>query len=249
MRLTLRNFLVPSSHYMLLALLFFVGQELVFALHRWIIPLVSGLFILLAAGIVLVRIEEKGRFKTTQAILPVLAVAGLTGFGFFLPNKPLLHLYFVASSFLLFWLLKHGAKLAYPTWNWTLSTIVFFLDAATILGLRFHLYVPIIIVLALLLLVSFLISVQAIRRVAPLISDAILIALSIGVSLTELAWTLQFLPLHYVVQAGVLVAFYYVFFHCISVSFERRLQVKDVAEYAIVGSLALFVILLNARWI
>jgi hypothetical protein len=246
----LLGYLIPSSHYVLLALLFFAGLETVFALRRWLIPLSAMLLGVMVIGILLVRIEERGRFRAIQAVLPVLAVVGLTLFSLFLPTTILIHIYFVISSLILFWLLRHGAKLAYPTWNWTLSTVVLFLDAATILGLRFHLEyaVPLMMALGLIFLVAFLISFQAIRRVADLASDAVLIALATAISLTEIAWVLQFLPLHYVVQAGTLVVCYYVFFHLISVSYERRLQRKDITEYALVGVGALALILLTARW-
>ncbi len=240
--------LIPSSHYALLALLFFVGLETIFAFERAVIVLTIILFGLLAIGIMLVRIEERGRFRTMQAVLPFMAVAGLTGFGLFLPHNELQHIYFISASLILFWLLKHGAKLAYPTWNWTLSTLVFFVDVAPILGLRFHLYIPIVAVLGAIFIIAFLISLQAIRRIAPLVSDAILISLSLAVGLTQIAWVLQFLPLHYVVQAGILVCFYYVFFHLISVSYERRLTRQDVTEYAVVVAMALTLILYNARW-
>lgn len=243
----LRN-VFPASHYVLLSLLYLVGLEVTFALQRWLIPLISILFGLLAVGIMLVRIEERGQFRMLQAVLPFLAVAGLTGFGLFLPHNALLHLYFIGASLILFWLLKHGAKIAYPTWNWTLSTIIFFFDMAPILGLRFHLYIPIILVLGVVFMVSFLISLQAIRRISPLLSDAILISLSISLVLTQVAWALQFLPVHYVVQAAVLVAFYYVFFHLISVSYERPLTRHDITEYGTVVAFALTIVLLNARW-
>jgi hypothetical protein len=244
----LLGYLIPSSHYALLSLLFLAGLEITFAWPRFVIPLLAGLFLLMAIGILLVRIEERGRFRVTQAILPVLAVTGFTGFGLFMPHNQLLHIYFILASILLFWLLKHATKLAYPTWNWTLSTIVLFLDTAAILGLRFHLYVPIAIILPILFVVSFLISFQAVRRVAPLISETGLLSLGIAAGLTEIAWTLQFLPLHYVVQAGILVAFYYVFFHLISVSYERRLHRRDIIEYVVMGTTALLLILLTARW-
>ncbi len=238
----------PDSHYALLSLLFFAGLEITFAQQRWLVPLLGIFFVLLAIGIMLVRIEERGRFGFMQAILPCLAVIGLTSFGLFLPSTPYLHLYFMVASLILFWLLRYGAKKAYPTWNWTLSIIVFFVDTASILGLRFHLYIPVIVVLAVIFIVSFLISLQAIRRVSPFFSDAMLIAIAMSLALTQLAWTLQFLPVHYVVQAGVLVAFYYVFFHLISVSYERRLTRQDIIEYCTVAALSLALILLNARW-
>lgn len=246
----LLHYLIPASHYALLALLFFAGLELMILFQRWIFPFVSVLFVLLAVGVLLVRIEEQGRFRTTQIILPLLAVAGFIGFAAFLPANGWLHAYFVLASLLLFWLLKHGAKVAYPTWNWTLATIVLFLDTATVLGLRFHLYdsMPLLAVLSLIFTVCFLIYYQGQRRVVKLRSDAALTALAVALVLTELAWVLQFLPLHYVVQAGVLVSLYYVFFHLISVSYERLVTRKDVVEYMVVGTCALLLILSTAQW-
>lgn len=244
------HYLIPASHYALLVLLFFVGLELMVAFQRWIFPFVSVLLVLMAIGVLLVRIEEQEHFRTTQVILPILAAAGLIGFSAFLPVNGWLHVYFVLASALLFWLLKHGSKVAYPTWNWTLATIVLFLDAATVLGLRFHLYdsIPLMVVLGFIFVVCFLVYYQAQRRVVYLKSEAALIAMAVALVLTELAWVLQFLPLHFVVQAGVLVCFYYIFFHLISISYERVVGRKDVVEYVVVGSCALLLILSTARW-
>lgn len=239
---------IPASHYLLLALLFYAGLHLVFAFHRWLVVFVTILFFITAAGIVLVRIEERGRFRSTQVILPLLAAAGLIGFGLFLPAHTL-SWYFILASATLFWLLKHGAKQAYPTWNWSIATIVFFLDSAVVLGLRFHLYLPLLPTLALLLIISLLISLQALQRSAGHFADALLIAMSVSLALTQITWVLQFLPLHFVVQAGVLVIVYYVLFHLLAVSFERKLRLNDLTEYGIIGTSALLLILLTARWL
>lgn len=247
MRLPHPKRLLPSSHYALLALLFFVGLKLVYYTPRLIIPLTVTLLLLMGIGILLVRLEERDRFHIMHAVLPVLAVIGLMGFGLFLPPN-LLNAYFIVASLVLFWILKNGAKVAYPTWNWTLSTIVFFVDAATILGFRFHLYIPVVAVLGLIMLTSFLILLPALQRITPRTSEATLNALAVSLTLTQIAWAIQFLPIHYVVQAGVLVAFYYAAFHLISISYERRLLASDITEYAVVGALALILILASARW-
>lgn len=240
---------LPSSHYVLLALLFFAGLELIVVFHRWLWLTAVVLLALLAYGVYLVRVEERGRFHPTQAILPLLAATGLTGFTLFLPATGIRHLYFAIASLLFFWLLRHGARQAYPTWNWTISTLTLLLNTAVILGLRFHLYLPLLFTLIMLFVVSFLISAQALRRVANGALQTTLLSLSLALALTELAWTLQFLPVHFLVQAGTIVVTYYVFFHTVSLSLERKLARAHLVEYAVLGAATLAVLLVTARWI
>jgi hypothetical protein len=245
---TLRR-VFPSSHYVLLSLFFFVGLELIFAFHRLIITLPVILLFLVGIGIILIRTEERGRFHPTQAILPSVTAAGLTGFALFLPTEPWLHLYFVVCAFVLFFLLKHGAKQAYPTWNWVISLGVLFLNLATVLGWHFYMDTPLVVVLAAVLAILFLISLQSLQRVIPTLSETILVAVTIAFVLTEITWAIQFLPLHSLVQSGLLVALYYVIFHLTSLSYERRLTGRDIFEYVTVGSVALVFILVTAQWV
>jgi len=240
--------ILPASHYLLLALLFFVGLELITSFHRWIVVLAVILLALIAYGIVLVRLEEDRPFTLLQPVLPVLAAVGLTGFSFFLPTSPLLHLYYVLAALVFFWLLKHGAKQAYPTWNWTISTIIFFLDMAVILGLRSNLFMPVLLTLGLISVASFLISLQALWRAA-IPAAAVLLALVVALVLTQISWVLQFSPAHFLIQAGILVVLYYVLFHLLSLSLQRQLRREDITEYAVVGVVALVVLLATARWI
>ena len=240
---------LPSSHYALLSLLFFAGLELIAGFHRWIWALSAILLALLAYGVILVRTEEAHRFHPTQAILPILTAAGLTGFSLFLPNTAIRHIYFVVAALVFFWLLKNAAKQAYPTWNWAITLLVLFLNMAVILGIRFHLFLPIMFVLTVTFAISFLLSAQAIRRLASSIAHTLLISLSLGLVVTEVVWVLQFLPLHFLVQAGIIVVVYYVFFHIISLSLENQLERRQVTEYAVLGTATLLLLLLSARWI
>lgn len=240
---------VPSSHYVWLSLFFFGGLEVIFALHRWIPLLLGSVFFVLLLGIILVRAEEGGKFHSTQTILPALAAFGLTGFALFLPTVELLHLYFIASALIFFYVLRFGAKQAYPTWNWVISLIILFTNVATILGWRFHLYIPVILVVLLVFTIFFLISLQSLWRLTPSTSEALLLSLSTGFVLTEVAWVLQFLPLYYLIQTGVLVAVYYVLFHLVTVSYEEGVKRQDIVEYMIIGAAALALILASAQWI
>lgn len=239
----------PSSHYVLLAILFLIGLELITVFHSWIWLFTGILLALMIYGVALVRIEEKGRFQPTQTILPIMTAAGLTGFTLFIPLTPLIHLYFAVAALLFYWLLRHGARLAYPTWNWLISSIVLFLNMAVILGIRFHLYLSVLPTLIIVFCITWLVSVQALRRVAASMTHAMLLASAIALVLTQITWTLQFLPLHYLVQAGVVIVVHYVLFHLVSLSLEHQLRRRHVAEYVILGIVSLLVLFSTARWI
>lgn len=242
------GWLPAASHYALLAVLLFMGLELMTVFHRWIVFFVAVFLSLLAGGIVLVRVEEGGKFRPIQAILPVLAALGIVGFGLFLPISASRHVYFLLASLLFYWLLRHGARHAYPTWNWLISTIVLLLNLSVVLGLRGQFYVPVLLTLLLAFAVIWLISLQALRRVVEQKSRLLLLTTVLGLVLTELVWVLLFLPLHFIVLAGLVVVAYYVAFHMLSLSLEGRLTIKGVFEYLVIGIVAVAVLLLGARW-
>ena len=241
--------LFPSSHYALLATFFFVGLELTFNLRLWGALLLLLVLLILTVGIILIRSEEGGDFHITQTILPIFSAIGFTGFALFLPNANYLHAYFLLASFLMYFVLRYGSKKAFPNWNWTVSFFVLFTLLATILGWRFHLFIPVMLVLSLVFVSFTLMSLQSLARIVPHSSESWLLALVIGFVLTQVAWALLFMPLHFLVSAGVLVALYYVIFHLLSLSYEKKLTKQDIVEYIVLGAISLFVLLFTARWI
>ncbi|MFH1354333.1 MAG: hypothetical protein ABIH36_03525 [bacterium] len=241
--------LFPASHYVLLSALLVVGLELIFILQRWVVLIAVVAVTVVMLGVILVRFEERGRFGLIHSILPILAATGLAGYAFLLPTTQVLHLYILASGLIFFFLLKHGAREAYPIWNWTLSLVVYFLNVAFILGLRFHLYIPVLLVLVLVLAVTVLMGLQALRRVVRTASEIVLPALTMAFVLTEVVWVLQFLPSHYLVQAGVVTILYYVIFNLISLSYTRGLKRRDIVEYIGIGVVAFLLILISTRWV
>ena len=240
--------LFPSSHYALLSLLFIVGLELIFVFQRWYF-LVSALVVsLITFGVILVSYEEEKRFMPTQVILPILATLGISGFAFLLPTTWILHVYIATAGLILFFLLKHGARQSYPIWNWALSMGIYLLNIAFIFGLRFHLDWQILFVLASVFIITALMSLQALRRIVPTISDVVLPVLALSFALTEVSWALQFLPSHYLAQAGLLAVLYYVIFNLISLSYTARLTLREMVEYIGVGTIASIIIISASRW-
>lgn len=222
---------------------------MVFAMQRWIWSVLAVLFILIAAGVVLIRIEEDTRFHPAQAILPLLAAVGMTAFALFLPGTALIHLYIAIASIVFYILLRFAARTAYPTWNWVVSLLVLFLNLSVVLGWYFHLFIPLVLTLVVAWAVMFLISWQALRRVKAGRGVAGLLALVLSFVLTQIVWVLQFTPLHFLIQASFTSVLYYVSFHLLSTSFERSLTKKDVWEFLGVGATALVVLLGTAQWV
>lgn len=241
--------LFPSSHYLLLATLFFVGLELIIAFHQWLLPVTVILLAVVVYGIFLVRHEEAERFRAVQIILPALAAVGLTGLAFFLPRTDFLHGYFVMASIIFYVLLRHGARQAYPTWNWMLSLLVLFVNMAVVLGIRFHLYISITTMLLALFVVIFLLSYQALFRVTDSGRHAIIMSLGLSLVMTQIAWTLQFLPFFFLIQAGILVTFYYAFFYCLALSLQNQLTHQRIVEYGSLSVVAILILLFSARWL
>lgn len=237
------------SRYLLLALLFGVGLELIFALQRWVYLVAAAVIAVVAAGVLLLRLEEGGSFKLIHSILPLLATVGISGFAFLLPTTAVLQVYVIGAGVFFFLLLKHGARPAYPLWNWLMSLAVYFLTVAFILGLRFHLDLAVMPLLILVGTVTALITLQALGRVIRQMSDSLVPVFGITLALTEVTWVLQFLPIHYLVQASVVSALYYVMFNLMSKQFLGGIDRRDIIEYVGIGAVALLLILMSARWI
>jgi hypothetical protein len=240
--------ILTSSHYLLLSILLFAGLEIVFRGRYH--PLLS-LFIFLVAlilGIVFIRLEER-KLHTTHIILPLAAVVGAVSFTFFLLPTGWVHAYFLACAVLFFAILRYGARRAYPTWNWTLSMAVYFLLLAAAVAWRFYFYIPLILLLGIVFIVTWLMNWQILRTVVRFGNDAVLLATVLAFVMTQITWVFQFLPLHYLSQASMLVTFYYVAFHLIRVAQLRGLRRQDILEYTIVGIGIFIFIALTSTWL
>lgn len=238
-----------SSHYLLLALLFFAGLEMISVFHQWVLTWLVGLILILSYGIVLIRVEERQSFSWRQTLLPLFAATGLAGLVLFLPRTPLMHLYYVLAALIFFLTLKHGAKQAYPTWNWTLSVIVLFLNTAVITGLHDQLYsVPVAVVSAVVFSLGALLSFQGWRKLTPGWATATLLSLVLGLALSELSWVLNFLPVHFYIKAGVVTCAFYVLFNVTCLSQEKRLHVRDIVEYGVVSMVAVLILISSTDW-
>src|SRR3989338_4958431 len=240
--------LFPSSHYAILALFLFIGLELLFVIHHWLFILLGILLVILVIGIVLIRSEEGDQFHPTQTILPTLAAFGFAAFAVYLPLTAFIHIYFVMCAVAFFFILKYGAKQAWPTWNAIISVAVLTTVIAPIIGWRFTFYSPVWIILLLVFPAIALMAFQSLLRFTDNTAEAGLISLIVAFVLSELTWLLQFLPLHFVVQSGCIVAAYYGIIQTTTAAYEGILNRKLAIEYGVVGSIATILLLLTASW-
>ena len=236
------------SHYVLISLFFFTGLEIAFAVQRLIYIVLLSLIAIVIAGVFVIRYEEYGKFSPYQAILPSLAVMGLAFFALFLPVVWWLHAYLIGAAICTYYVLKHGAKQAYPTWNTAVSLITLFVVLATVIGGRFHFYIPIPALLIACFIVATLVGVQFLLRYTPDISEAWLLSIIIALVITQVIWVMQFLPLHYLVQSGIALTVYYATSQLTARHYERSLTHREIIEYLIFGGIAAFALLLTARW-
>ncbi|PIT98458.1 MAG: hypothetical protein COT71_00600 [Candidatus Andersenbacteria bacterium CG10_big_fil_rev_8_21_14_0_10_54_11] len=243
------GFFFPASHYALLALLFGVGLELMFVLQRWVIGVAIALGAVVFLGIFLLVSKERGSFPIFTAVLPVFYVVGTIGFAFLFPTTGLLQVYIVAAALFFFFLLKHAARAVYPVWNWLLTMTTLLLCCAFILGLRFHLDVSVVATLLFVYTAAFLLALQAYRRFYVPAAAGLVPAGTTALVLTELAWLMQFLPIHYLAQASIITVCYYVIFHLLHLYERSGLTRRTLWEYIGVGGAALGIIIISARWI
>ncbi|MDA1168800.1 MAG: hypothetical protein O3A36_00490 [bacterium] len=241
-------YLFPSSHYVLLSLFLFIGLELLFVIHNWLFLLFFIFLAILIIGIFLIRSEEGKQFHPTQTILPTLAALGFAALAIYLPLTAYLHIYFLLCVILFFYILKHGAKQAYPTWNMVISLAVLFAVIAPAIGWRFTLYTPVWTTLALIFPLISLVAFQTLLRYTKTPGEAGIIALSLGFTLAQVVWILQFLPLHFIVQAGLIVALYHIATQLVILVIERNISRRSIIEYSLVGIGAIVILATTAYW-
>lgn len=236
------------SHYVLLALFFSGGLELVFALQRYFLPLIGLVLLAVVVGIFVIRSEEGGGFHPTQTILPSMAALALSAFALFLPATAIIHLYVGMSGVVFFYVLKYGARKAYPTWNFFITFLVTFLLLVAILGWRFLLYAPPWMVLLAAGVTFFLLSFQLLLRFYTRLIDAIFLALILAFGLLQVTWVLHFFPLHYMVQAAIVVTLYYGIVQLLVAYVEKRLSRREIWQQVLISGSVLTILLLTSQW-
>ncbi len=230
------------------ALVLFAGLELLTRSYDYFWWFFSGLalFVIITSAYILRHdFKERGWSIT---ILPFIYFLSLLFFHLFIPKGIWQHLFAVAFSLSYFFLIARAIHFAFPTWNWFFTYFTIFFLAASSFGLFFHLYFPVWAVCLIVLTGSFFLSYQLFRRAKVAHFRQILFALIISFILSQIMWTLSFLPVNYVTTGGVIFISFYVLGELVNHYFHYTLKRKIILEYIFLSVLTIFLIFLSTRW-
>jgi len=238
----------PSSHYALLALFFGGGLELMFAFQRLVLFVMGFFLVLVFVGVVIIRTEESEVFHPTQIILPVMTALSTSLFALFLPVNAFIHVYIALATGVFFYLLKYGARQAYPTWRLIITLTVVFTTLASILGWQYLLFGSLTLAVFLAGLAIFLLSCQLVFHSSQSPQETILVSATVTLGLMQLLWILQFLPLQYLAQSAIVTVVYYTIIQLVLGSYDYPVGRREILEHLGVGGVLLGVLLSVSQW-
>ncbi|MDD4901068.1 MAG: hypothetical protein PHS62_03080 [Patescibacteria group bacterium] len=192
-------------------------------------------------------------------ILPATMTMAVMAYTVFLGNRLVIQLLFVMSvvfsylylRYVYYYLLNPAAYGVFSIENISsyVNWLAFFLSAATVYGLASFLNLPIAwLVLAMLSFTALLVYQIAwsnkieFKLALPYILISCLI-------LTELFWSISFLPFNYNISGLALAICYYVIIGLVKNHLLHKLDVAKARMYLLLGSISLLLVLATARWI
>jgi len=192
-------------------------------------------------------------------ILPALVSCSVIAYSVFLSIKPVIQLLFIFNlvflyfylRYVYYYLLDHPSYQAFSIEN--ISSYVdwlgFFLAAAVIYGLQSFLNWPTFwLILAMAAVAAMLVyQIIWVNKVDFKVGlPYILISCLI---LTELAWSISFLPFNYNIAGLLLAICFYLIIGLVKNHLLDKLDASKVKMYLILGGASLFIILFTAKWL
>jgi len=192
------------------------------------------------------------------AILPGCFTISLAVYSIIVPNKFFVQFLFLLNAGFIFWYLKNiyyfliKPELYKSFFLENASSYgnflsVFFL-AGAVYGLQSFLNLPIWLLLSVFLALAALIIYNVTWANKVEIRNGIIYILVGCLVLTELAWSISFLPLNYNISGLILAINYYVLIGLIRFWLKESFDAKTIRLYLIFGFLAVSVLLLTSRW-
>lgn len=245
---------------LLIPLFVFLLQETYFFYPR-LIYVTAALAILLIFFVVwqFGRASKIDKQWWNYLILPVMTSNAVMAYSVFISHKSIIQLLFIFNLVFLYLYLRHVYyyllnPLVYKDHSLEnissyINWLAFFFLSATFYGLAFFLNLPISwLVLAMIgatvLLVYQIIWVNKIEL--PVGWPYILISCLI---LTELFWSISFLPFNYNIAGLSLAICYYIIIGLVKNHLFNKLDAAKIKMYLILGLISLFLILFTARWV
>lgn len=245
---------------LIMPLLVFLFEEIYFFFPRLVY--VAAILINLAIFFAIwqfCRISEVDKAWWNYLILPAVLSTLVLSYSVFISSHVVIQLLFIFNLVFLYLYLKQVyyyllSPASYEVFsienissfiNW----LSYFLLAATIYGLQSFLNLPVFWLILIMLAVTILIIYQIIwvnkielKTGAPYLLVACLI-------LTELSWSISFLPFNYNISGLGLAICYYVIIGLIKNHLLDKLDEKRIKMYLLLGSISLGLLLFTARWL
>lgn len=191
-------------------------------------------------------------------ILPVAMSLAIMAYSVFISNKSIIQLLFICNLVFLYLYLRHAYYyLLNPSTyeifslenissyiNW----LTFFLLSATVYGLESFLNLPISWLVLIIVSASGLLVYQLIWANKIEFKTGLSYALVSCLILTELFWSISFLPFNYNISGLSLAICYYVIIGLMKNHLLDKLDAAKVKMYLILGGTSLILVLLTTRW-
>lgn len=225
-----------------------VGLEILTIVSRYYWPVFAMVMVFLLGGTFMMLRHDLRERGPHVLILPLSYIGGVFLFHLFVSQGIFQQIFIGLASVGFFFLVARGIEWAYPTWNWFFTSVTFFLFAAGMDGLSFHLQFPVWATVLGVGVMTFLLTIHVLGRAPLPIARRIFWGTLLALLMSEVLIGFSFLPLSYLVVSGSLFVVFYIALHLLQRYVYHHLTRVVVREYLLLGSLALALMLGTARW-
>lgn len=231
-----------------LATILLFGLEALTVVSSAYWPIFAGLLLLLSTG-TLFSLRDNLRARGMHvAILPLAYIASVLLFHLFVARGGLQQLFVLGATAGFLLLMARATEWAYPTWTWLFTSVTFFLFAAGMYGLTFHLRFPVWATAAAIGFMTALLTYHVVGRALPAFLPRLFWSVLLALLIVEVLAVFAFFPLAYMAVGGVLFVAFYLLLHLLQHALYGRLTRQMVFEYVGVAAMAVAIILLTAEW-
>lgn len=209
--------------------------------------LITFLGVLVAGTFVALREDVRTRGPHV-AILPVSYGLSVIVFHAFVSRGIFQQLFIIAATGGFLLLMARATEWAFPTWTWLFTSLTFFLSAASLYGLTFHLRFPLWATGIGIGLMTALLTYHVVGRAFSDLSRRVFWSALLSLLVVELLFVLSLFPLAYAAVGGILFVAFYLLLHLLQRETYDRLSRPVVLEYLGVAASIIAVILLTAEW-
>lgn len=231
-----------------LAASLFVGLEGLSTVTQFYWPVFVALVVALIGGVLVALREDLVTRGAHVGILPIAYVVSVILFHLYVPRGVLQQLFVVGAAVGFLLLITRATEWAYPTWTWLFTSLTFFLFAAGIYGLSFHLRFPLWATAIGIGAMAALLTYHVVGRALPTFRARLFWSALLALLVLELLLVFAFTPLSYPAVGGVLFLAFYLLLHLLQRHLYGQLTGHLVAEYVGVAAVAVALVLLTAAW-